>query len=202
FDMVAMSRGIAHGMRLRARQIRIGRKALFRQPARTQHRTDSHEKAYHACRDTSEWALIHSRCNLLEKGEPNLLKLPGVQTFSVASSMTLYSAAPPDRILTRSPQVTSCLGRDLAPRLNQSLIKYNATTVLDMAVSPRTSGFEIKSQNRVLMRHPSGLQVEIRGDGSIIFGRLSDPGARMVHGRSQKRQRAAHDFNFVLLAQT
>ena len=51
-------------------------------------------------------ALIYSRCNLWGKGEPNLLKLLGVQTFSVASSMTLYSAAPPDRILTRSPQVT------------------------------------------------------------------------------------------------
>ena len=43
-------------------------------------------------------ALIHSRCNLWEKGEPNLLKLLGVQTFSVASSMTLDSAAPPDWI--------------------------------------------------------------------------------------------------------
>jgi hypothetical protein len=57
------------------------------------------------------------------------MKLIGVQTFSVASSMTLYSAAPPDRILTRSPQVTACRGRDLAPRLNQSLIKYNATPI-------------------------------------------------------------------------
>ena len=78
----------------------------------------------------SEWrgALIHSRCNLWEKGEPNLLKLLGVQTFSVASSMTLYSAAPPDRILTRSPQVMACRGRDLAPKLNQSLINCHLTT--------------------------------------------------------------------------
>jgi hypothetical protein len=74
-------------------------------------------------------ALIHSRCNLWEEGEPNLLKLLGVQTFSGASSMTLCSAAPPDRILTRSPQVTACRGRDLAPRLNQSPIKYSATAV-------------------------------------------------------------------------
>ena len=72
------------------------------------------------CRDTPKWALIHSRCNLWGKGEPNLLKLLGVQTFSVASSMTLNSAAPPDRILTRSPPVTACRGRDLAPRLKQS----------------------------------------------------------------------------------
>ena len=62
-----------------------------------------------------------------EKGGQNRLKLLGVQTFSVASSMTLYSAAPPDRILTRSPQVTACLGRDLAPRLNQTPPKCQPT---------------------------------------------------------------------------
>jgi len=65
-------------------------------------------------------ALIHSRCSLWEKGEANLLKLLGVQTFSVASSMTLNSAVPPDWILTRSPPVRACRGRDLAPRMNQT----------------------------------------------------------------------------------
>ena len=57
----------------------------------------------------------------VEKGEPNCPKLLGVQTFSVAASMTLYSAPPPDRILTRSPHVTACRGRDLASRLKKSL---------------------------------------------------------------------------------
>src|ERR1019366_2703799 len=70
-------------------------------------------------------ALIHSRCSLWEKGEANLLKLLGVQTFSVASSMTLNSAAPPDWILTRSPPVRACRGRDLAPRLKQSPFRRN-----------------------------------------------------------------------------
>jgi hypothetical protein len=37
-----------------------------------------------------------------EKGGQNRLKLLGVQTFSVASSMTLYGVAPPDQCLTRS----------------------------------------------------------------------------------------------------
>jgi len=67
------------------------------------------------------WALIYSRCSLWEKGEANLLKLLGVQTFSVASSMTLNSAAPPDWILTLSPPVRACRGHNLAPRVNQTL---------------------------------------------------------------------------------
>jgi hypothetical protein len=87
-------------------------------------------KGYTVCQEPSWKALIHSRCNLWEKGEPNLLKLRGVQTFSVASSMTLYSPAPPDRILSRSPQVTACHGRDLAPRLNQSLPRCYLTTMI------------------------------------------------------------------------
>src|SRR5208283_5294071 len=52
-----------------------------------------------------------------KKGEANVLKMLGVQTFSAASSMTLNRAAPPDQILTRSPAVTVCHGRDLAPRV-------------------------------------------------------------------------------------
>ena len=82
---------------------------------------------YAWCQVASWKGLIHSRCSLWEKGEANLLKLLGVQTFSVASSMTLTSAAPPDWILTRSPPVRACRGRDLAPRVNQTPIKYNAT---------------------------------------------------------------------------
>jgi hypothetical protein len=73
------------------------------------------------CQHTSWRGLIHSRCSPWKKGEANVLKLLGVQTFSAASSMTLNRAAPPDRILTRSPAVTACHGRDLAPRVNQTL---------------------------------------------------------------------------------
>src|ERR1700733_12087138 len=46
--MVAMSRGIAHGMRVLAWQIRIGWKALLRQPARRKHRTNSHQNLWPA----------------------------------------------------------------------------------------------------------------------------------------------------------
>jgi hypothetical protein len=81
------------------------------------------------CQEPSWKALIHSRCNLWEKGEPNLLKLLGVQTFSVASYMKLYNAAPPDRILTYFPEVTACRGRDLAPRVKQSPTKWRLTEV-------------------------------------------------------------------------
>ena len=42
--MVAMSCGIAHGMRVPAWQIGIGWKALLRQPAREGHRDNSHQK--------------------------------------------------------------------------------------------------------------------------------------------------------------
>jgi hypothetical protein len=42
--MVAMSSGIAHGMRVPAWQIGIGWKALLRQPAREGHRDNSHQK--------------------------------------------------------------------------------------------------------------------------------------------------------------
>ena len=56
-------------------------------------REECRRKPSNTCRNVANWALIHSRCNLWEKGEPNLLKVLGVQTFSGASSMTLYSAA-------------------------------------------------------------------------------------------------------------
>jgi hypothetical protein len=55
------------------------------------------------------------------------LRRVDVERIFSLSSMTLYSAAPPDRILTRSPQVTACRGRHLAPRLNQSLSRRMLT---------------------------------------------------------------------------
>src|SRR5437016_9620183 len=67
--MVAMSRRIAHRMWRPARQIRIGRKALFRQPARTQHRTNSHQGVYHANTPTYQ---------NLQKTLLKVLRFPGV----------------------------------------------------------------------------------------------------------------------------
>ena len=87
------------------------------------------------CQQPSWKGLLQSRCKLWKKGEPNCPKLLGVQTFSVAASMTLYSAPPPDRILTRSPHVTACRGRDVAPRLKKTRIMREIPRLLADVIS-------------------------------------------------------------------
>ena len=89
--------------------------------------TTLNRKDFRWCRVVLNSGLLQSRCKLWKKGEPNCPKLLGVQTFSVAASMTLYSAPPPDRILTRSPHVTACRGRDVAPRLKKTLPRWLLT---------------------------------------------------------------------------
>ena len=45
------------------------------------------------------------------------------------------------------------------------------------------------------IKHPSGLRLEIKDDGSIVFGRIGDSRACVIHGDSKKRQGAIHNFN-------
>jgi len=42
----------------------------------------------------------------------------------------------------------------------------------------------------------------MRDDGSIVFGRINDAGASVIHACFQKRQCAIHNFNLVLFAQS
>ena len=71
--------------------------------------------------------LIHSWCNLQDKGEANLLKLLEVRIFSVASVMMLSCAAPPELIVSRSLPVTACRRRHFAPRVKQTPVKCQPT---------------------------------------------------------------------------
>jgi integrase len=81
--------------------------------------------------------------------------------------MTLSSAAPPDRSLTRSPEVTACRGRDLAPRVNQSLPRCYLTAPLFRSAAGRTGALTEKPMNRIdawrmIQRRAEGLGFRVK----------------------------------------
>ena len=134
------------------------------------------ESLQRSCRHVVNRGLLQSRCKLWEKGEPNRLKLLGVQTFSVASSMTLYSAAPPDRILTRSPYVTACRGRNLAPRLKKTRFKYNptlGTTSPPRAATSRTMPYFSIFRSTNLPASAGSYSVASRSNDAFEAGRFA-----------------------------
>jgi hypothetical protein len=73
--------------------------------------------------------------------------------------MTLYSAAPPDRILTCFPQVTACRGRDLAPRVNQSPPKCQPTVFDPAKISTTISPGSVRSRATAVLRQRTDLSV-------------------------------------------